>query len=99
MCQKQYTKLKLNEINIFTNFLPCIPKPSHQDLLNEQIQLIKESTPMDEPCKLTEIVRISTTNKSRKHSNTVHYKQALQVINAVLLHILLLLIGIQFIKI
>jgi hypothetical protein len=52
--QKDYTQLKLNEINKLTDFLPCISKPIHQNSLNQEVQLIEESSPMHKSCELAE---------------------------------------------
>lgn len=49
MSKENNNHFKTNEIYVLTNLLPCITKPAHQNFLNEKVDLIKESIPMDKP--------------------------------------------------
>ena len=55
MRQQNNSNLKTDEINVFTDFLSGITKPSHEDAFSEEVNLVEESVPVNESEKFDEI--------------------------------------------
>ena len=55
MRQQHNCDFKTDEVNVFTDLLSGITKPSHEDAFSEEVDLIKESVPVDKSEKFDKI--------------------------------------------
>ena len=81
--KKDHGHFQLDEVNVLANFLASVPKPWHQNLLAEQVDLVKESIIVYEPCELSNVdTRRFLSNKAWKSCDTVENKGCFEVFDS-----------------
>ena len=98
MREQKYRKLKFNEIDVLADLLLRVSEPAHENLLDDQVQLFKETVEMDEPRQLQRIdtLILLQRDQSWQCGRAVDPKEPLHVLNSHLLHVCLFLSLIEF---
>ena len=85
MCEEDNCNLQSDKVNILTYLLSCVSKPAHENLFSDDINLVKESVPMNESqqFELVVVVAFFESYQTWKSSKAVKNKRGFQVIDPI----------------